>query len=92
MTQKFNQSQFRIQTRRQGRHCSEGPRPRRLTKVLQPSSLCPMEVYQSGVGLNPDGLNRRFNVIQKVIHPMRRTHETLHPSSVCVSTKEITHS
>ena len=40
-------SHFRIQTRRQGRHCSEGPRPRRLTKTLQPSSQCPMEPYQS---------------------------------------------
>ena len=43
MTQKFSQSHFRIQTRSQ-RH-SEGPRPRprRLTKALQPSSQGPME-------------------------------------------------
>ena len=38
MTQKFSQSR-RIQTRSQ-RH-REGPRPRRLTKALQPSSRCP---------------------------------------------------
>ena len=44
MTQKFSQSHFRIQTRSQRR--SEGPRPRRLTKVLQPSSQCPMGAYQ----------------------------------------------
>ncbi len=46
MTQKFSQSHFRIQTRSQ-RH-SEGPhpRPRRLTKALQPSSQGPMGVCQ----------------------------------------------
>ena len=36
----FGESHVRIQTRSQ-RH-SEGPRPRRLTKALQPSSQCPM--------------------------------------------------
>ena len=42
MTQKFSQSHFQIQTRSQ-RH-SEGPhpRPRRLTKALQPSSQGPI--------------------------------------------------
>ena len=46
MTQKFSQSHFRIQTRSQ-RH-SEGPhpRPRRLTKALQPSSQGPMGACQ----------------------------------------------
>ena len=46
MTQKFRQSHFRIQTGSQ-RH-SEGPRPRprRLTKALQPSSQGPMGACQ----------------------------------------------
>ena len=44
MTHKFSQSHFRIQTRSQRRR--EGPRPRRLTKVLLPSSRCPMGAYQ----------------------------------------------
>ncbi len=46
MTQKFRQCLFRIQTRCQ-RH-SEGPhpRPRRLTKALQPSSQGPMGACQ----------------------------------------------
>ena len=44
MTQKFSQSPCRIQTRSQ--RLREGPRPRRLTKVLQPSSQCPTGEYQ----------------------------------------------
>ena len=36
MTQKVSQIHFRIQTRSQ--RLSEGPRPRRMTKTLQPSS------------------------------------------------------
>jgi hypothetical protein len=44
MTHKFNQSHFRIQTRSQRR--TQGPRPRRLTKALQPSSQCPTGAYQ----------------------------------------------
>jgi hypothetical protein len=53
MTQKFSQSHFRIQSRSQ-RH-SEGPhpRPRRLTKALQPSSQGPMGACQSHGA--PDG-------------------------------------
>ena len=38
-------SHFPIQTRSQRR--SKGPRPRCLTKALQPSSQCPMGAYQS---------------------------------------------
>ncbi len=45
MTHKFSQSHFRIQTRSQTRR--EGPRSRRLTKTLLPSSRCPMGSYQS---------------------------------------------
>jgi len=44
MTHKFSHSHFRIQTRSQRRR--EGPRPRRLTKALLPSSRCPMGAYQ----------------------------------------------
>ena len=44
MTYKFSQSHFPIQTQSQRR--SEGPRPCRLTKALQPSSQCPMGAYQ----------------------------------------------
>ena len=53
MTQKFSRSHFRIQTGSQ-RH-SEGPRPRprRLTKDLQPSSQCPMGSCQPH--RSPDG-------------------------------------
>lgn len=41
MTQKFSQSHFPIQTQSQRR--SEGPRPRGLTKTLEPSSQVPLE-------------------------------------------------
>jgi hypothetical protein len=53
MTHKLSQSHFRIQTRSQ-RH-SEGPhpRPRRLTKTLQPSSQGLMGARQAHRG--PDG-------------------------------------
>ena len=64
MTQKFSQSHFRIQTRSQRR--SEGPRPRRLTKALQPSSQCPMGAYQSH--RDPDTLKLKVGV---------RAHEAL---------------
>ena len=43
MKHKFSQSHFPIQT--QSQRNSEGPRPRRLTKSLQPSSQCPMGAY-----------------------------------------------
>ena len=43
MKHKFSQSHFPIQT--QSQRNSEGPRPRRLTKSLQPSSQCPMGTY-----------------------------------------------
>ena len=39
MTQKYNQSHFGIQTRSQWPWHSKEPRPRRLTKVLQPSGV-----------------------------------------------------
>ena len=38
LTQKYGQESFLDSTQR----LSEGPRPRRLTKTLQPSSQCPM--------------------------------------------------
>ena len=48
--QQFSQSLFRIQTRtRTRRHCG-GPRPRRLTKVLQPPSQCPRGTDRSHRG------------------------------------------
>ena len=44
MTHKFSQSHFRIQTWSQRR--TAGPRPRRLTKALQPSSQGSTGAYQ----------------------------------------------
>ena len=73
MTHKFSQSHFRIQTRSQRRR--EGPRPRRLTKVL---------------GLHPDGFSRAPNVFQATIDCMRRTHEALHPGKLFLDQYEST--
>ena len=38
-------------------------------------------------GLYPDRLQRGSNVFQEVIHPVGRTHETLHPRTFFLSTK-----
>ena len=63
MTQKFSQSHFRIQTR--GQRNSEGPRPRRLTRTLHPSSQFPMGEYQSH--RSPDSSVSTYETLNKVL-------------------------
>jgi hypothetical protein len=50
MTHKLSQSHFRTQTRSQRHSVGPHPRPRRLTKALQPSSQGPMGARQPHCG------------------------------------------
>ena len=46
-TEKFSPSQSRSQSESQSQSHSRGPRPRRVTKALEPPSQCPMGADRS---------------------------------------------